>query len=186
MTQHHPTPPPHCCPTNKMKTPIRCSSLNTDSAPIPLPHSHIHRTHSELALDEANKMADWRESQMYIRLLTGMIRRSHEKGLDQHPKIIRSLENLMLTQASPISSLQPSSKLNEEWGVIGESCRSCVAENCSRHPSCTSCSRGSTWSSAMNGFSQQSSRLPSRPTLKPLDALKSPHCDEEGIFDLEM
>eukprot|EP00985_Skeletonema_marinoi_P010347 scaffold4863_cov149-Skeletonema_marinoi.AAC.6 len=63
---------------------------STDSAPIPLPRTHLHRTRSEVALEEANKLADWRENQMYHRLLTGMIRRSQEKGLDQNPKIIRS------------------------------------------------------------------------------------------------
>ncbi len=171
------------------------------SPPIPFPQTHLRRTTSEVALEEANRLAEWRENQMYHRLLTGMMRRSKEKGLDQHPKIIRSLENLMQTHASPISSLEPSSKQNEEWDVITCSCSTDENQgigmgltrnsggshgSLSRHSS-----PASSWSSAMNGWSSSSSlsRRPSRArlTLAPLkESLKSSFKIEEGIFDLEL
>lgn len=169
------------------------------SPPIPFPQTHLRRTYSEVALEEANRLAEWRENQMYHRLLTGMMRRSKEKGLDQHPKIIRSLENLMQTQASPISSLEPSSKQNEEWDVITCSCSTKEDQGMglkrnsgdsygypSRHSS-----PASSWSSAMNGWSSSSSlsRRPSRArlTLAPLkESLKSSFQIEEGVFDLEL
>ncbi len=169
-----------------------------NSAPIPFPKSHLRRTISEVELEHANKMADWREHQMYHRLLTGMVRRSRDKGLDQHPKIIRSLENLMLTQASPIESLEPSSRQNEEWGVIADSSsgRRCSngrdslnSSNCS---SCSSKGPSTSWSSAM-GTSGSSSlslrRRPSRSNLAPLKEtapLKLSWRLEEGIFDIEL
>mmetsp|Transcript_14857 Transcript_14857/g.22866 ORF Transcript_14857/g.22866 Transcript_14857/m.22866 type:complete len:189 (-) Transcript_14857:96-662(-) len=166
---------------------------STDSAPIPLPRTHLHRTRSEVALEEANKLADWRENQMYLRLLTGMIRRSQEKGLDQNPKIIRSMENLVQTQASPISSLDNSSKNNEEWGIISCSPDENQGARNSHDPHSSSSknlSSVSSWNSAMSGgYSSSSlSRRPSRirlslTTLR--ESLKASFKDE-GIFDLEM
>mmetsp|Transcript_16150 Transcript_16150/g.26511 ORF Transcript_16150/g.26511 Transcript_16150/m.26511 type:complete len:189 (+) Transcript_16150:343-909(+) len=163
---------------------------STNSAPIPLPRSHLHRTRSEVALEAANELADWRENRMYHRLLTGMIRRSQEKGLDQNPKIIRSLENLIQIQASPISSLDTSSKQNEEWGII--SCspddENQEARN-SQEPYISSTmksSSASSWSSAMSGgmSSPSLSRRPSRIRLS-LTPLRESFKDE-GIFDLEL
>lgn len=175
----------------------RDAAAANNSAPIPFPKSHLRRTISEVELEHANKMADWREHQMYHRLLTGMVRRSQDKGLDQHPKIIRSLENLMLTQASPIDSLEPSSKQNEEWGVIADSSRGCrcgigrgsLSSNCS---SCSSKGPSTSWSSAMGSSSTSSlslRRRPSRSNLAPLKEtapLKASWRLEEGIFDIEL
>lgn len=62
---------------------------------------------------------------MYQRLLTGMFLSCQR--LDYHPKVIRSLENLMQTQALPLSSLEASNttsdQLNEEW-LVCSGCRS--------------------------------------------------------------
>ena len=164
---------------------------SSNSAPIPFPQTHVRRTYSEVALDQANKVAEWRETQMYHRLLTGMILRSHEKGLDQHPKIIRSLENLVLTQASPISN-----KHNEEWGVITEDDQGMdrTRNSCdSSYSPSRQTSSVSSWSSAMNGCPPCSSSLSRRPsrarlTLAPLkESLKSSFKGyEECIFHLEL
>ena len=175
------------------------TSDSTDSAPIPLPQSHLHRTRSEVALQEANELADWRENRMYHRLLTGMIRRSQEKGLDQNPKIIRSLENLMQIQASPISSLGTSSKQNEEWGIISYSpyenenqeARNPHEEQPSSSSSIKSSSASSSWSSAMSGGGMSSPSLSRRPSrirlsLTPLQESLKHSFKDEGIFDLEM
>ena len=175
------------------------TSDSTDSAPIPLPQSHLHRTRSEVALQEANELADWRENRMYHRLLTGMIRRSQEKGLDQNPKIIRSLENLMQIQASPISSLGASSRQNEEWGIISHSPYENEKEEARNSPeeqsnssSIKSSSASSSWSSAMSGGggmnSPSLSRRPSRIrlSLTPLQESLKHSFKDEGIFDLEM
>ncbi len=169
---------------------------STDSAPIPLPRTHLHRTRSEVALAEANELAEWRENRMYHRLLTGMIRRSQEKGLGQDPMIIRSLENLMQTQASPVT-MNTSSKQNEEWGVF-----SCSPDDnegaCASHEPSTSSSINShsssslsSWSSAMTGGKSNSglSRRPSRIrlTLAPLkESLKSSFRGDGIQFDLEL
>ena len=157
---------------------------STDSAPIPLPQTHLHRTRSEVALAEANELADWREQRMYHRLLTGMIRRSQEKGLGQDPMIIRSLENLMQIQSEKIDT---SSKQNEEWGIISPNEDEGA---CTSHQPSSSSSSLSSWSSAMSGGMSSSglSRRPSRvglslATLR--ESLKSSFKDE-GIFDLEL
>ena len=161
-----------------------------NSAPIPFPKSHLRRTISEVELEHANKMADWREHQMYHRLLTGMVRRSRDKGLDQHPKIIRSLENLMLIQASPIDSLEPSSKQNEEWDVIADnsSGRRCSIGRGSLNSS--TCSNSSSSKGPSTGSSSLSlRRRPSRSNLAPLKEtapLKLSWRLEEGIFDIEL
>lgn len=169
------------------------SGSSPNSAPIPLPSTHLRRTTSEVDIEEAHKIAEWRETRMYHRLLTGMMKRSQEKGLDQNPKIIRSLENLMLTQASPIET---SSKQNEEWDIIGideqqgmgrgQKSENLYSSSLSKKPSATS------WNSAMSGgwSSSSLSRRPSRghlSTLAPLkESLKSSFVAEQGIFDLEI
>ena len=168
---------------------------STDSTPIPLPQSHLHRTRSEVALQEANELADWRENRMYHRLLTGMIRRSQEKGLDQNPKVIRSLENLMQIQASPISSLGTSSKQNEEWGIISYSPYENENQEARNSPEeqskIKSSSAPSSWSSAMSGGGMNSPSLSRRPSrirlsLTPLQESLKHSFKDEGIFDLEM
>jgi len=40
----------------------------TAAAPIPLPTSHIHRTHSELQLAQDEMLADYQDGQMYERI----------------------------------------------------------------------------------------------------------------------
>ena len=183
--------------TNSSSATRDAFAASNNSAPIPFPKSHLRRTTSEVELEHANKMADWREHQMYHRLLTGMVNRSRDKGLDQHPKIIRSLENLMLTQASPIDSLEPSSKQNEEWDVIADNSSGCrcgigrgsLNSNCS---SCASKGPSTSWSSAMGTSSTSSlslKRRPSRSNLAPLKEtapLKASWRLEEGIFDIEL
>ncbi len=174
-------------PTRRRRRDTPSPTNSTDSAPIPLPQTHLHRTHSEVALEEANELAEWREHRMYHRLLTGMIRRSQEKGLGQNPMVIRSMENLMLTQASPIT-MDTSSKQNEEWGIISPD------ENegaCTSHGPSSSSSSLSSWNSAMSGGRSSSglSRRPSRIglSLAPLkESLKSSFKADEGIFDLEL
>lgn len=160
---------------------------STDSAPIPLPQTHLHRTRSEVALDEANELADWREHRMYHRLLTGMIRRIQEKGLGQNPMIIRSLENLMNTHASPMP-MDTSSKQNEEWGIFSPDGNEGAGTS---HDHSSSSSSLTSRSSAMSGGRSSSglSRRPSRIglSLAPLkESLKSSFKADEGIFDLEL
>ena len=91
---------------NKMND---CQQYNTNrshrisskkSASIPLPKSHIRRTLSEIQLEHDEKMAEWREGQMYHRLLLGMIRRSGEAGY--HPKMCMSIKNFIQINTSPV------------------------------------------------------------------------------------
>jgi hypothetical protein len=100
-------------------------SSSSESIPIPRPKDKSrHTDYSQIDMEHASKVAEWQDSQMYHRLLTGMFRSSQRLG--HHPKIVRSLENLIQTQASPLSSLETSSNRtsdnqNEEWFT----CNSC-------------------------------------------------------------
>ena len=131
---------------------------------------------------------------MYHRLLTGMFRRSQEKGLDQNPKIIRSMENLMKTHASTITSLETSSKHNEEWGIFMCGPEPEEQQEMNQIKSSSSSllhhsSSVTSLNSAINGSSSLSlSRRPSsrRLSLAPLrESLKSSFT-HEGIFELEI
>ena len=96
------------------------STSHSSSKSIPIPRSNDdgrNSTFSQIDMEHASKVAEWQESQMYQRLLNGMFLSCQR--LDYHPKIIRSLENLMQTQSLPLSSLEASNTTsdnrNEEW-----------------------------------------------------------------------
>eukprot|EP00580_Thalassiosira_gravida_P000972 CAMPEP_0201623490 /NCGR_PEP_ID=MMETSP0492-20130828/47963_1 /ASSEMBLY_ACC=CAM_ASM_000837 /TAXON_ID=420259 /ORGANISM="Thalassiosira gravida, Strain GMp14c1" /LENGTH=180 /DNA_ID=CAMNT_0048093139 /DNA_START=209 /DNA_END=751 /DNA_ORIENTATION=+ len=69
---------------------------------IPVPQSHIRRTHSEIDLEREKELYQYRDGIMYHRLINGMVRRG--QALGHHPSTInRSVMNIMQTQASPIT-----------------------------------------------------------------------------------
>eukprot|EP00986_Skeletonema_menzelii_P017921 scaffold22797_cov152-Skeletonema_menzelii.AAC.1 len=105
---------------------LSTSLHSSKSTPIPIPNHDEncrHNKYYQSDVEHASKVAEWQESQMYQRLLHGMFLSCQRS--DYHPKAIRSLENLMQTQALPLSSLEAlsatSDNHNEEWVV----CNSC-------------------------------------------------------------
>mmetsp|Transcript_26624 Transcript_26624/g.56254 ORF Transcript_26624/g.56254 Transcript_26624/m.56254 type:complete len:173 (+) Transcript_26624:331-849(+) len=72
------------------------------SSSIPLPQTHICRTNSEVNLEEAKRLYEWRNDMMYHRLISGMIRRGKEVGY--HPRISQAVNNIIHTQATPVST----------------------------------------------------------------------------------
>ena len=81
-----------------------------------MPRNHIRRTLSEIQLEQDERVAEWREGQMYHRILTGMLRRSQEVGY--HPKTNISAKNIIQTKASGFNDNASSSSLSDdesEW-----------------------------------------------------------------------
>lgn len=106
------------------------SSFTSSSESIPISR-HIdqsrHTDYYRLDMEHANKIAEWQESQMYHRLLNGMFRSSQRLGY--HPKIVQSLENLIQTQSSPLSSLEiPSNRASDTKNESWFTCISCSGE----------------------------------------------------------
>lgn len=64
------------------------------SRSVPLPSSHIHRTHSELKLTEDTKEAEWRDYQMYRRLAKSKAQSSVDRLGYFEPSVLLKLEQM--------------------------------------------------------------------------------------------
>jgi hypothetical protein len=167
------------------------------SPSIPMPGNHIHRTESELQMEHETMVAQWREGQMYERILRGMLRRCNEVGC--HPKTRQSLIRIAETKvqesldASPVAAEQESKthgrseslfEEDDEWilGDISEenddSSHHANTKQCPRGiPACvsTSYSSGSSFCAAQIvecGASEKSSKYAS--------------ILEDGVFEFEL
>ena len=124
-------------PTTSVFLPRSRTAKKSPSPTIPIPNSQLPRSYSDIQLENDKKMYEWRDGIMYYRLLTGMVQRHQEVGY--HPKINRSVENLMKTQASPVSddgftSGSSSSSNSNEGRFIHESSCSDEQQVDSRYP----------------------------------------------------
>lgn len=96
------------------------------SSTIPIPNSQLARSHSDIQLENDKKMYEWRDGIMFHRLLNGMLQRHQEVGY--HPKINRSVQNVMQTQASPVSAAAASSDIKDDGFTSGSSSSSSSSE----------------------------------------------------------
>ena len=170
------------------------SSSYSSSKSIPIPtndEKHLENTHSQIDFEHASKVAEWQESQMYQRLLTGMFLSYQRLG---NPKIIRSLENLMLTQAIPLSSTDASTttreKQNEDW-LFCRSCESAKSLQEDINGRRRAQSADSCWCSDLRTPSSPSSHPSCNYTVKCANLHKSGTAakdeDDDGlIFDIEI
>ncbi|KAK1736229.1 hypothetical protein QTG54_012829 [Skeletonema marinoi] len=79
----------------------RWQHLSSQSIPI----SGISRSNSELEdLAQAELLADYRDGQMYERIMTGILRRSGGTGT-YHPKTLTSLNNIIHTKMLDYASI---------------------------------------------------------------------------------
>eukprot|EP00984_Skeletonema_dohrnii_P027102 scaffold16553_cov79-Skeletonema_dohrnii-CCMP3373.AAC.2 len=94
----------------------RWQHLNSQSIPI----SGISRSSSELEdLAQAELLADYRDGQMYERIMTGILRRSGGTGT-YHPKTLTSLNNIIHTKMldyASISEDRRSRHPDEDWFI---------------------------------------------------------------------
>ena len=87
---------------------VPMSASTIQSAPISLPETHMHRTHSELQLEDDTLYAEYKDDVMYCRLMTGMrsqIQRQcmtsggNEK-VSVHPLSWKSMNGIVKTKQS--------------------------------------------------------------------------------------
>ena len=84
---------------------------------IPLPKSHVRRTNSEIQMANDEMVAEWKEYEMYLRLLNGRLRRCEQMGC--HPKTESALGNKIRTNAHPISVTSLPVDIDNGW-LIGD------------------------------------------------------------------
>lgn len=70
------------------------------STSIPLPSSHVHRTQSELQLDQDQEVADQRDTTMFYRLVNGIRQRHQGIQDEQLSQSERSLQRIIHTRLS--------------------------------------------------------------------------------------
>jgi hypothetical protein len=85
------------------------SRVPSPSIPIRVPRGAIHRTHSEVQLEHDEKVARWRDAEMYSRLLHGMATRGNEVGY--HPDTGKAIQRIMYTKRTPVP---PSTSICDE------------------------------------------------------------------------
>ena len=79
--------------------------MNSPSAAIPLPKSHIHRTPSELQLDDDVRRAEHQDVRMYARLVVGMQSQCQVSGY-VHPLTRKSLQDILRTRQANDKELE--------------------------------------------------------------------------------
>ncbi|KAL3803918.1 hypothetical protein ACHAW5_010688 [Stephanodiscus triporus] len=87
------------------------------SASIPLPKSHIHRTHSELQLAEDVQRAEKVDVRMCVRLIVGMQSQCITSGY-VHPLTEQSMRDILRTKAADEHELE--GKLREHHRAAAE------------------------------------------------------------------
>lgn len=82
------------------------------SASIPLPKSHIHRTHSELQLADDVQRAERVDFRMCVRLVVGMQSQCITSGY-VHPLTEQSMQDILRTKAADEHELEGNSSSEE-------------------------------------------------------------------------
>ena len=80
-------------------------TMNTSSAAIPLPKSHIHRTPSELQFDDDVRRAEHQDVRMYARIVVGMQSQCQVSGY-VHPLTRKSLQDILRTRQANDKELE--------------------------------------------------------------------------------
>mmetsp|Transcript_9459 Transcript_9459/g.14619 ORF Transcript_9459/g.14619 Transcript_9459/m.14619 type:complete len:174 (+) Transcript_9459:55-576(+) len=159
------------------------------AAPSPsqsIPIAGISRSNFELEdLAHAELLADYRDGQMYERIMKGILRRSDGTGT-YHPKTLTSLNNIIHTKMQDYESIfenRRSRHADEDWFIGDESepIHSHPAREPTRHKEGTpslSSSESETLDGSISSLSCSSTTS--------ISSYSGAEAEDNGIFELEL